>query len=92
MRLAYQYRLKPNKTQQQMLQHLLCIACQIYNDALKERKEAWEKEQRTVTYYDQAMKLKEKRVSDKELALLNFSAAQQVLRRLDKAFKRFFEG
>jgi len=92
MRLAYQYRLKPNKTQQQMLEHLLCIACQIYNDALKERKEAWEKEQRTVTYHEQALKLKDLRATDKEMALLNFSACQHVLRRLDKAFKRFFNG
>ncbi|MFA0749730.1 MAG: hypothetical protein SLRJCFUN_000133 [Candidatus Fervidibacter sp.] len=30
------------------------------------------------------------RKADKEIALLNFSAAQHVLRRLDKAFQRFF--
>jgi transposase len=75
MRLTYQYRLKPNKTQQQMLQHLLCIACQIYNDALKERKEAWEKEQRTVTYYDQAMK------TERETSFRQRIGASQLLRR-----------
>jgi hypothetical protein len=44
-----------------------------------------------VNYYTQANQLKEIRAFDTELALLNFSACQDVLRRLDKAFKAFFE-
>jgi putative transposase len=92
MNLAYQYKLKPTKIQERLLRRLLEVACRLYNDALKERKEAWETERRTVTFYDQALKLKGLRATDKELALLNFSACQHVLRRLDKAFKRFFNG
>jgi putative transposase len=90
--IAYQYRLEPNKTQSGLLRRLLEIACRLYNDALKERKDAWEKEQRTVTYHEQALKLKDLRATDKELLLLNFSACQHILRRLDKAFQRFFNG
>jgi putative transposase len=41
--------------------------------------------------YTQANQLKEIRTFNTELALLNFSACQDVLRRLDKAFKAFFE-
>jgi len=92
LKLTYQYKLKPTKTQSRLLWQFLAISCQIYNDALKERKEAWETERRTVTYQEQALKLKDLRATDKELALLNFSACQHVLRRLDKAFKRFFNG
>jgi putative transposase len=44
-----------------------------------------------VNYFTQANQLKEIRLFDSELALLNFSACQDVLRRLDKAFKAFFE-
>ena len=44
-----------------------------------------------INYYTQANQLKEIRTFDTELALLNFSACQDVLRRLDKAFKAFFE-
>ena len=91
MKLTYQYKLKPTKTQSRLLWRFLAIACQIYNDALKERKRAWETERRTVTYHEQALKLKGLRATDKELALLNFSACQHILRRLDKAFQRFFD-
>ncbi|MGB9790362.1 MAG: RNA-guided endonuclease InsQ/TnpB family protein [Thermotoga caldifontis] len=90
-KLAYQYRLKLNRTQEKILTKLLSIACRLYNDALDERKSAWEKEKRTVTYLDQAKKLKDLRKTDKELILLNYCAAQHVLRRLDRAFQRFFE-
>lgn len=90
MILAYQYRLKPNRTQERLLATLLGVACRLYNEALAERKKAWEQERRTVTYLDQARKLTESRKIDKEIARLNFSAAQHVLRRLDKAFRQFF--
>ena len=90
MNLAYQYRLKPNKTQERILIRLLGIGCRIYNEALAERKNAWEQEKRSITYLEQSKKLTELRKTDKEIALLNFSAAQHVLRRLDKAFQRFF--
>jgi putative transposase len=92
MTIAYQYKLKPTKTQERLLWRLLEIACRLYNDALKERKEAWETERRTVTYYDQTRKLKDLRATDKELALLNFTACIHVLRRLDNTFQRFFSG
>jgi putative transposase len=56
---------------------------------LAERKDAWERGGIRLNYYDQASKLKEMR-RNTELGRLNFSACQQVLRRLDKAFKAFF--
>ena len=75
-----------------MLCRLLEIACRLYNDALAERKDAWEREQRTVTFYEQSSKLKDLRATDKELGLLNFQVCKNILRRLDKAFQRFFRG
>jgi putative transposase len=92
LRIAYQYKLETTKTQSRLLCQLLEIACRLYNDALKERKDAWEKEQQKITYHKQALKLKDLRATDKELVLLNFSACQHILRRLDKAFQRFFDG
>jgi putative transposase len=92
MKIAYQYRLEPTKTQNRMLSRLLEAACRLYNNALAERKDAWEKEQRTVTYHEQALRLKDLRATDKELSLLNCAACQHILRRLDKAFQRFFRG
>lgn len=87
---AYQYRLYPNKTQEKTLWKLLSLACWLYNSALKERKEAWRK-RKSISYLEQALQLKEIRETT-ELKQLNFSACQQVLRRLDKAFKAFFKG
>ena len=92
LNIAYQYRIEPNKTQSGLLLRLLETACRLYNDALQERKDAWEKEKRTVTFYEQSSNLKDLRANDEELALLNFSACQHFLRRLDKAFLRFFRG
>jgi len=92
LKIAYQYRLEPTRTQSGLLCRLLEIACRLYNDALAERKDAWEKEQRTVTFYEQSSKLKDLRTNDKELAFLNAKACQHVLYRLDKAFQRFFDG
>lgn len=88
---AFQYRLYPNKTQEEELWELLKLGCWLYNTALAERKEAWEKHGIRINYFDQASRLKELR-QNTELGKLNFSACQQVLRRLDKAFVAFFRG
>jgi len=92
VKIAYQYRLEPTKTQIGVLCRLLEIARRLYNDALTERKDAWEKEQRIITYYEQSLKFKDLRAADKELGLLNCAACRHILRRLDKAFQRFFRG
>ena len=46
--------------------------------------------QKSVNYYDQANQLKAIRQFDEDTAELNYSATQQTLRRLDKAFAAFF--
>lgn len=62
----------------------------LYNAALTERREAYRLAGKSINYYDQARQLKEIRLFDLDLAAVNFSATQDVLRRLDKAFKAFF--
>jgi putative transposase len=64
-------------------------ACRLYNAALQERRDAWKMQRASVTYYDQANQLKAIR-ADGSLSLANFSACQDVLRRVDKSFKEFF--
>ena len=44
----------------------------------------------SLRYLDQANELKAVRTADERLALYSYSAEQQVLRRLDKAFRAFF--
>jgi len=89
MRKAFFYRLYPSKLQAESLSHLLDIARAFYNAGLQERRDAW-KRGISLNYYDQANQLKEIRDINPDYALLNYSATQDVLRRLDKTFKSFF--
>jgi len=74
-----------------MLWKLLEIACRLYNEALSQRKHAWQEEQKSLTWYDQNKWWLKKRKEDKDFALLNSLAGYCVLKRLDEAFKRFLE-
>jgi putative transposase len=90
MRQAFLYRLYVNETQSDKLDNLLRLARQLYNAALQQRRDAWKYQHKSLNYYDQANQLKEVRNEIPEFAQLNFSAAQDMLRRLDKSFKAFF--
>jgi len=88
-RRTFKYRLYPSKEQSAALEHQLAEARSLYNAALQERREAWRRQGVSRNYYDQANQLKEIR-AEGNLDLANFSACQDVLRRVDKTFKAFF--
>src|SRR5262249_330356 len=90
MRKAFKYRLYPTVTQEQALTELLETHRRLYNQALAERKTAWEEEQRSVTYSQQSAHLTHARTTNAYLARPNFSSCQATLRRLDRAFQAFF--
>jgi putative transposase len=90
MRKAFLYRLYPNRPQSDKLTGLLDTARHLYNAALQERRDAYRMQGKSLNYYDQAGELKELRHELPEVAQLNFSATQDMLRRLDKSFKAFF--
>ena len=90
MRKAFLYRLYVNEKQSDKLDNLLYLARQLYNAALQQRRDAWKYQHKSLNYYDQANQLKEVRNEIPEFAQLNFSATQDMLRRLDKSFKAFF--
>lgn len=89
MRRTYKYRLYPTREQAIALDYQLNEARSLYNAALQERREAWRMCGMARNYYDQANQLKEIRDAG-YLDLANFSACQDVLRRIDKTFKAFF--
>lgn len=62
----------------------------LYNDALDQRKSAYEERQESVSYFQQSALLKIDRQEQDRFANLNFSSCQRTLRRLDKAFQGFF--
>src|SRR3712207_5845774 len=90
MRLSYKYRLYPNRVQTEALTAMLAAFCDLYNAALQQRLEAYRRQGKTLRYLDQANELKAVRAVDERLAGYSYSAEQQVLRRLDKAFVAFF--
>src|SRR5947199_7782217 len=89
MRAAYKYRLYPNQAQVRFLENQLHEACDLYNAALQERRDAWKVCRKSMHYYEQAKQLKPMR-KEGLLGLANFSCCQDVLRRLDKTFQAFF--
>ncbi len=89
MRRTFKFRAYPNRAQSEALDAQLGEACRLYNGALDERRSAWKMQRTSISYYDQANQLKAIR-ADGSLDLANFSACQDVLRRVDKTFRAFF--
>lgn len=90
MRRSFKFRLYPNRSQTQALDARLEQHRRLYNFALRERRDVYEAEQRSVSYGEQSGRFKETRKVLPSFAATNFSSAQATLRRLDKAFKAFF--
>ena len=87
---TYKYRVYPKKQQVNELEVMLGAFCDLYNAGLQQRIEAYNRKKLTLSCITQCNELKAVRLADDRLAGYSFSAEQQVLRRLDKAFKAFF--
>jgi hypothetical protein len=72
MRFAYKY---PKQAQVHFLENQLHAACELYNAALQERRDAWKVCRKGIHYYDQAKQLKPMR-EEGLLGLANFSCCQ----------------
>jgi len=90
MKKVFKYRLNPTAKQRRSLELQLETLRQFYNAALEERRSAWKWCQKSIGYLVQANQLKEIRREHPELAAVNYSATQDGLRRLQKAFDAFF--
>jgi putative transposase len=88
MKTAYKFRMYPNKQQEAMLDVTLETCRHLYNTALADRKNCYELEGISRSYEDQAATLT---LEKKEGKWQIFSqVSQDVLKRVDKAFKAFF--
>ncbi len=90
MLLSFKHRLYPTRAQSPGLDLMLGAFADLFNAALQQRIEAYRRRGRTLRYVDQAGELRAVREVCPELAGYSYSAEQQVLRRLDKAFRAFF--
>lgn len=89
LRRTFKYRLYPTRNQVAALEGQLGEACRLYNAALQERRDAWRINSVSINFYTQANQLKEIRAAG-DLALVNYQTCQDVLMRVDRAFKDFF--
>ena len=89
MKRAHVIRLYPIKAQVVALDGQLAGACDLYNAALQERRDAYRRSGVSINYYDQAAHLKQMRVENL-IGVANFSACQGVLRKLQRAMEAFF--
>ena len=90
---TYKYRLRPTKKQTYLLGRLFAQMQTVYNDALNERREAWKRSRRSVTYVRQWNRMRDERhrLPD-EMGMLNATSIQQMLRRVDKAYRALYAG
>lgn len=87
---SFKYRLYPTKTQADAIDQMLETHRRLYNNALAERKIAWEGHKSFITYRQQAAGYTSARKINEYYQKTNFSSCQRTLKRLDKAFKAFF--
>ena len=89
MKTAYKFRMYPTRQQARQLDQTLDTCRRLYNLALADRKAAYEVEGISRSYEDQAALLTVQRKNGNFTGIYAH-CLQDVLRRLDKAFKAFF--
>lgn len=87
---AFKYRLYPTKPQERDLEKTLELCRVLYNSALQERRDAYKKARRNVDFYEQKRYLPEIRSEIPEYKRVHSQVLQDVIRRVDLAFKGFF--
>ena len=90
MHKTFRYRIYPTKRQEQTLNEQLAISCELYNAALQERRDAWKLERKNIGWFDQNYQLTGIRAIRPDVAEVNATALENVLKRVDLAFKAYF--
>jgi putative transposase len=90
VRKTFKYKLKPTPEQERAMEFVLRRCRELYNAALQERKDAWQKCEVSVTLTNQSAELPAIKEVRPEYRDINAQVLQDVLTRLDRAFQRFF--
>ena len=90
VRKTYKYKLQPTAEQQQAMAFVVCRCRELYNAGLQERREAWQKCGVSITAASQSAQLPEIKDVRPEYHDVHSQVLQDVLTRLDRAFKAFF--
>lgn len=87
---TYKYRIYPTKAQRSAMQRSLDACRWVYNETLATRKNAWEKEQISVSRYDTIKMLPHWKQEHQFLNDAYSQCLQETCTRVDLAFKAFF--
>lgn len=90
MRKTFKYRLYPSKLQISRMNNILELTRWVYNETLALRKNAWESEKKSISFYETSNKLVEWKVIKPELERAQSQVLQNAQIRVDLAFKAFF--
>jgi putative transposase len=90
VRKTFKYQLKPTPDQEQARAFVVRRCRELYNAALQERRDAWQKRGVSVPVASQSAQLPEIKVVRPEYRDIHSQVLQDVLARLDRAFQAFF--
>jgi putative transposase len=87
---VYRYLLRPSRAQAVSLLTTLEMLRELYNASLQERRDAWVKQRRRVSAYDQMRQLVAVRVERPEFSAVHVHLLQDAITMVDRAFAAFF--
>ena len=87
---ANKYKIKTNKKLVENATKTLDLCRELYNAALQERRDAWKREQTSISYSLQQDQLPSIKMDRPDLKDVHSQVLQDVLRRVERAFDGFF--
>src|SRR5271169_5631282 len=91
VQIAYRYLAYPTDLQVLSMENWMGSLCHLSNEAIQERKETYTVTGKGLTYTDQQNVLPKKGKLDPALRMVHSQVSQHALRRVDKAFQKFFD-
>jgi len=92
MKISMHFHIEPTKEQEKILFYTLYLCRNLYNYALEQRINHYKTTGKGLTYTDQQNMLPEYKKEHPEYKAVHSQILQDVLKRLDNAYKNFFEG
>jgi len=89
---AFKFRLYPNGKQEESMVKAVEGCRRFWNMALEDRMARWQGERRSTTYWQQCLTLTAEARENPAMRSMYMQTLQDVLRRVDRAFKKCFRG
>lgn len=89
-RKTFKYQVQPTPAQAAQLGATMRVCRELYNAALQERKEAWQKCHVSMNYYQQKAQLPDIRHVREDCAAIHSQVLQDVILRVNRTFQAFF--